>query len=226
MPDEAFEKPTEGCWFTTQMADMRKNGGVTRVPYQRGFPVHTAWDIGKGDGTAIWCFQKVGIHFRFIDFIEDWGKEYDYYVEALQSRKYVLGTHFLPHDAAHERQAKTSKDAKTAKVILEELGLTDIKIVKQVHRKILAINAARAIIPQCYFDVSACAKGLDHLDSYAKIWNTERAEWTSEPKHDIHSEAADAFMQFATGWEDPTVVDIDALLDRRNSYTSTNPFNR
>ena len=223
--DESFEQSQEGCWFADQMPSVRAQGRVTRVPYQRGYPVHTCWDIGKSDGTAIWCFQKIGIAFHFINFIEDWNKEYDHYVAELQSNNYVLGTHYLPHDGKHNRQAKSAEESKTPKSILEELGLSNIVIVPQISRKILAINAARTILPTCYFDQDRTPKGVAHLEAYHKIWDTSKGCWSSEAAHDVHSEAADAFMQFATGYKDQTSLDINDLLKRRDSVNSTNPFN-
>jgi hypothetical protein len=46
-----------------------------------------------------------------------------------------------------------------------------------------------------------CAKGIDCLDNYRKKWNESIGNWSDEPVHDQASHGADAFMQFAQGWE-------------------------
>lgn len=222
MPDEAFERSVEGTWFVTQMAELRKQGRITSVPWIRGVPVETAWDIGRSDGTAIWCFQRVGIDFRIINYHEDHGKDYDEYVAWLQQTGYVFGRHWLPHDAAHIRQAETKTKAKSAKQILEGLGLTRIQIVPQVQIKITAINRARAALPQCYIDELNCAPGIIHLDAYSKKWSTPLAMFIDEPVHNRHSEAADAFMQMACGWTPDRQIEKSKFSQANTS--AVNPF--
>lgn len=222
--DEAFEQSSEGCWFTTQIAMIKKKSRITDVGYQRGHPVHTCWDIGRTDGTAIWMFQHIGLDYRFIDFIEDWNKDYDEYVRQLLSRPYVFGTHYLPHDAKQKRQAKTSSQAKTPQEMLEELGLRDTIIVPRPQTKIVAITQARQVLPQCWFDATNTAKGFAHLEAYHKKWDSTHACWSQEPEHDVHSEAADAFMQFATGYSPAQVIDTNAF-NNINRRVPTNPFN-
>lgn len=222
--EEAFETSTEGCWFTTQINIIKRTDHLTRVDYMRGHPVHTCWDIGRTDGTAIWLFQHIGLDYRFIDFIEDWDKDYDEYVRQLLSKPYLFGTHYLPHDAKHRRQAKNSEQAKTTLEILEELGLKDLVCVPKTPTKLLAITQARQVLPNCWFDRDRCAKGFVHLESYKKKWDSAHACWSNEPDHNVHSEAADAFMQFATGYKPTSTIPLE-MLDNINRRVPTNPFN-
>ena len=222
LPSEAFNQSQEGCYFAKQMLELRKLNRITSVPWQPGYPVHTAWDIGKRDGTAIWLFQKIGIDFRFIDFIEDWDKEYDHYVSQLQERGYVFGQHRLPHDAKQKRQRMNSDAPKDAVEILQALGLSNITVVPQTPMKILSINAARSLLANCYFDEHKCAAGIVHLESYHKQWSTGLATWLDVPEHDHHSEAADAFQQ-VPGFVELAKVDSKDWL---RNQKSTNPFIR
>lgn len=223
--DEAFEVSTEGCWFTTQMQNLRKANGITSVPYQPGVPVDTAWDIGRKDGTAIWFFQRIGHRFHIIDHYEEWDKDYDHYVKAVLDKPYVYGRHFLPHDAEHVRQADTAANAKSAEQILQGLGLRTTVIVPRTPTKITAIRTARSTLPMCVFDRDRCAAGITHLEMYHKVWSAASAAWTDEPAHDIHSESADAFMQLATGWV-PATAAIPSSRFLKHNVQSTNPFAR
>lgn len=200
-PEEAFQKSTEGCYYTVQMVAARKQGRITTVPYQPGYPVNTFWDIGNSDGTAIWLHQQVGQKHNFIGFIEGWGEPYAYYVGELQKTGYVWGTHYLPHDGNHVKQGQ---DVSLAPVqMLENLGLKNIEIVERVSELQHGIQKTRDIFGQCWFDATACAKGLVHVESYKKTFNSRTQQFTDVPvKHDGHSEAADAFRQFAQGYRE------------------------
>jgi len=56
-PKEAFESANEGLYYGAQLSKLRANNGLSVVPYDNSNVVHTAWDIGLDDFTAIWCFQ-------------------------------------------------------------------------------------------------------------------------------------------------------------------------
>ena len=220
-PEEAFSRSTEGTWFINQFTLLRSTDRIVNVPHVKGYPVHTCWDIGRSDGTAIWCFQHIGIDYRFIRFIEDWDKEYDHYVAELNRYGYVFGTHYLPHDAGHRRQAKTAAQSKTAEQMLKDLGLSNTKVCPRTPQKILSINNARAKLPQCYFDKTNCASGLLHLESYSKHWDTVHAQWTDVPEHNRHSEASDAFQVFADWYKPTTQANTGTMTVNR---PQTSPF--
>jgi hypothetical protein len=198
--DEAFQQSTEGCFYTVQMTAARKQDRITNVPFRQGIPVNTFWDIGSGDGTAIWLHQEVGQSHNFIGFIEGWGEPYSYYVKKLEQLGYVWGVHYLPHDGNHERQGK-SQNYKP-KQMLEELGLNNIQVVPAVDDLSHGIQVTRDALSTCYFDEVACKDGIKHLDSYKKRWNPTTGRHMDIPVKDIHTEGADAFRQFAQGYED------------------------
>lgn len=194
-PEEAFQKSTEGCYYTKEIVAARKQRRITTVPYMPGYPVNTYWDIGAGDGCAIWLHQQVGQTHRFIDFIEGWGEPYAYFVGELQARGYVWGFHYLPHDGAHVRQGMVSNLSPQEQ--LTKLGLRNVEIVPRVEEVQHGIMAVRNIMPACWFDEVKCKKGIAHLELYRKKWNTTTQNFTDIPLHDIHSEASDAFRGFA-----------------------------
>jgi len=198
-PKEAFQSSTEGCYYTVQMTALRKQGRITKVPYRPGYPVNTFWDIGSGDGTAVWLHQRIGQQDNFIGYIEGWGEPYSYYVSELQKHDYVWGTHHLPHDAGHVRQGMLNNLSPMA--MLKKLGLKDIEIVKRVDDISFGIQATRDSFATVWIDETECKEGIIHLDSYRKRWNRTTERFMDAPLHDIHSEGADAFRQFGQGYE-------------------------
>ena len=213
-PKEAFQKSKEGCYYTVQMTKVRKEGRITNVPYREGCPVNTFWDIGNGDGTGIWLYQRVGQNDNFIGYIEGWGEHYNYYVSEMNKRGYTWGVHYLPHDAGHVRQGQTENISPVE--MLENLGLKNIEVVPRVGEVSHGIQATRDSFSTCWFDEVACKEGIIHLDSYRKKWNNTTARFMDTPVHDIHSECADAFRQFGQ-------MNISGDLD--GSTTETINFN-
>ena len=204
---EAFQQSTEGCYYTTQMVAVRKQGRICNVPHRPGSPVNTFWDIGNGDGTAIWFHQKVGQNDNFIKFIEGWGEPYAYYVTQMQQLGYIWGVHYLPHDGNHVRQGQN--ESLSPKEMLENLGLKNIEIVDAVIDISHGIQATRDAFTTCWFDEVGCKEGLVHLESYKKRWNKTTGRFMDSPVHNIHSEAADAFRQFAQGFSEDSDNDYN-----------------
>lgn len=199
-PKEAFQRSTEGCYYTVQLTAARKQGRIGNVPHRAGYPVNTFWDIGHGDGTAIWLHQRVGQFDNFIKFIEGWGEPYSYFVSELQKTGYVWGSHYLPHDGNHIKQGMNQ--SLSPKTMLETLGLKNVMIVPRVDDISHGIQATRNSFGNCWFDEAGCKEGIIHLESYRKAWNGTAQCFMDHPRHDIHSEGADSFRQFAQGYKD------------------------
>lgn len=197
---EAFQRSTEGCYYTNQIVAARKQGRITSVSHRPGYPVNTFWDIGNGDGTAIWFHQRVGQYDNWIKFIEGWGEPYSYFVAEMQKTGWIWGRHFLPHDGNHVRQGMNNN--LSAKAMLEQLGLKNIEIVPRVGDISHGIQATRDAFSNFWFDEEGCKEGIVHLENYKKTWSETNQRFTDVPKHDIHSEAADAIRQFAQGYKE------------------------
>lgn len=200
-PAEAFKVSTEGAYYAVQLAAARKSGRIGVVPHLEGVPVNTFWDIGGRDGSAIWFHQQQGLTHRFFRFIEGWGEPYSYFIKQMQAMGCVWGKHYLPHDASHKRQQGTSMESAEDKLRQFEIG-GDWVIVLRIDDVTHGIQMVRDAFGQCWFDEEGCKDGLAHLGSYRKEWDARLGSWRATPLHDIHSEAADAFRQFAQGYRE------------------------
>lgn len=196
--EEAFSVSMEGTYYAQQLAAARANGQFkTTIPVLPGVPAFTFWDIGNSDGTAIWVFQRLGMEWRAIRFIEGWGEPYSHFTKKLQDLGLTWDTMYLPHDADHVRQGQTSN--KSPKQMLEELmpGVR-FDVVPRIEDINWGIQQTRDIFPMLYFDETHCKEGIIHVESYRRKWNDRQACWSSEPdKTGGHSEAADALRQLA-----------------------------
>jgi hypothetical protein len=192
--DEAFQVSTEGTYYAEQFKRARKENRICRVPYDPSLPVSTFWDIGQNDETAIWCVQQERRTFSVINYVEETSESFSYFVGWLKDQGYTWHMHFLPHDATHKRQQGLRNQS--AEEMIQELAPGwRLEIVPRIPDVTLGIRQTRDIFPRCYFDEEKCAVGLRHLELYKKEWDKGRACWKDIPRHDAHSNGADAFRQ-------------------------------
>ncbi|MNQ63178.1 hypothetical protein D3C85_775520 [compost metagenome] len=198
-PEEAFQVSTDGTYYAKQLTAIRKSKRVGFYPYVEGFPVYTFWDIGASDGTGIWLMQDIRGECRFIVYIEGWGESYGFFITILQSRGYTWGTHYVPHDAGHKRQQATDVIAPIDTLTTMGLG-GSWQVVDRVEDVNTGIQMTRQKLSMATFNEAGCKKGLVHLGLYRKEWDEKAGTWRNKPRHDEHSEAADALRQWGQAY--------------------------
>jgi hypothetical protein len=82
-PKEAFEQAIEGSIFGDDIASAYKHGRIGAFPIDTSRPVHTFWDLGHADETAIWFAQDYGAQTRFVGYYENSGEFIDFYIRYL-----------------------------------------------------------------------------------------------------------------------------------------------
>ena len=168
-------------------------GRICSVPHDPALQVHTAWDLGIDDYTAIWFFQQAGREVRAIDYFETSGEGLQSIVrEAIAAKPYVYGTHHLPHDVMVRELGAAGRSRFET---LAGLGLSRIEVGAAMDPE-ERINASRQMIPITWFDAERCAVGLDRLRAYRKRWSSATRSYVG-PLHDAASHGADAFGEFA-----------------------------
>lgn len=221
-PREAFQQSTEGFYFAVQLSQTRQAGRVGMVPYMAGYPVNSFWDIGHSDGTALWLHQHVRMVDRFIGFIEGWEKPYGHFTAEMQrwaSKRdgVTWGKHHLPHDADHKIQL--GDVITTPKQELERLNLGGTwLIVPKVSDLQHGIQLTRDAFSRSAFDEAECKEGLAHLAGYRKSWNRTTGRWSDEPFKNEHTEAADAYRQYAQGYHAPMEIERERRRRRERNW--------
>lgn len=193
---EAFKVSMEGTYFANEFTNIRKRGGITKVPYDMHYPVNMFFDIGASDETAIWFVQAKRGTFSVIDFYEASGEPFAHFVREADNRGYVLGYVYLPHDADHRKQGQ-DRNLTPEEMLMELAPHWRFQLVPRTPDKVMAITQARTLLPLCEFDEEKCKDGIRHLELYRKERNLRTGGWRSTPRHDTHSNAADAFLQAA-----------------------------
>jgi hypothetical protein len=196
-PKEAFESANEGLYYGVQLAILHSRGSVCRVPYDDSMPVHTAWDIGLDDFTAIFCFQVGrGGQVSVINYYENWDEGAAHYCDWLNKQKYRFGRHVFPHDARkRDIGAKTQYLDHVTPLLDGKFVVLDIKECDKLE----GIQTVRSMLSRCVFDEEKTSKGFKHLEAYKKVWDDRLGCYKNTPLHDEHSHAADAFRYLAVG---------------------------
>lgn len=198
-PDESFASSIEGSIYGKQMSALRKAGQIVNQRlWEPKELVHTFWDLGNFDYTAIWFFQQVGREWRMIRYLQASGSDLTYYATKLREFGYSYGKHYLPHDGA---RTQLSLNNQSIQQMLTSLGVTPTVIVQRTNNVRLDIETkCKLELPKIWFDANLCAEGIKCLDNYSKQWDDRLARWRDEPRHDEFSHGADAFRTFALGY--------------------------
>lgn len=178
----------EGAIYAKEVAALYESGRVRPCAYDPLLPVHTVWDLGWNDCTAIVLVQRAA-EIRVIGYIEDTHRTLAEYVAQLKALPYVWGSDWLPHDG----RAKDFKSGKSAEEMMRAMG-REVRIVDNLDVE-TGIKAARMVFPRCYFDPSA-ERLLHCLKRYRRTINQTTNE-PGPPLHDDSSHGADAFRYMA-----------------------------
>ena len=185
-----------GAYYAFLIDKLERDGRITDVPYNPNNQVHTAWDLGRNDQTAIWFIQKHGTGWAVIDYLANTNVSIDWYVKELKDKSYNYGEHLLPHDAENRQLVSITGSIEES---VTSMGLRNVRVVPRTQSVANDINEVRQVLPLCWFDKAKTEKGLDALRSYRREWDDKLKTYKNTPLHDWASDPADAFRTFAVG---------------------------
>jgi hypothetical protein len=181
----SFTMGVEGSYYAKYIDRMRVKGQIGVVPYEVGFKVHTAWDIGVRDSTCIIFFQVIGQTIRIIDCYEKNKEGLEHYIKVLTQKDYMYGRHFAPHDIRVKEWGSGMTRIEKAK----HLGVTfvmapDVSIED-------GIETVRSSLSKIWIDAQNCAPLLKALENYRQEYDARKKVYKSNPLHDWSSHFAD-----------------------------------
>jgi len=195
----SFDAAIVGAYYGPLIQQAEAEGRVGSVPWEPRLPVHTAWDLGIGDATAIWFCQLAGLEVRLIDYHEASGVGLSHYLGELLERKgrgWAFGEHILPHDA----EVRELGSGKSRLETLQGMGINPRVLPASAIDD--GIQAVRLLLPRCRFDWARCRRGLDALRQYRREYDSRLKAFRARPLHDWASHGADAFRYLALGLPD------------------------
>lgn len=188
----SFDRGVEGSYYGKLISKAYDDKRICGVPYETRSPVHTAWDIGYGDSTSITFWQEIGGELRIIDFYESQGEGIAHYVKMLQSKPYVYGTHYMPHDAG----SGSIQTGRTLQDVAYEQGLKSMVLEREIDIQI-GIEAVRGLLSICFIDEKKCSHLIKCLENYHKKYNEKTESYSESAVHDWSSHASDSVRYMA-----------------------------
>lgn len=155
--------------------------------YDPTLPVHTAWDLGFDDSTAIWFWQIAGKEPRAVDCYENSGQDIKYYCDILKEKPYTYGDHFVPHDAANKLLAAGGRSI-VQQAYEQGVKMRVVSSTSQQNQ----IEALRLVLKSMWFDPITCKEGLRAVRQYQFEYDEEKKTFRSKPRHDWSSHYSDA----------------------------------
>lgn len=209
----SFDAALVGSYYGPYLSRASKTERIGKIPIDRGVLVHTSWDLGISDSTAIWFVQCVGKERRLVDYHEASGVGLDEYARILREKQekhgWIYGIHYFPHDIeVRELGNKGLSRSDT----LQGLGIK-AKVVPQ-HNVNDGINAVRRMLDSTWIDETRCERGLNALRNYRREWDEKLKMFRDHPLHDWSSHGADALRTFASGHRDPKDKPIGAPVPK------------
>ncbi len=200
----------EGAFYAKELDEAQREGRIGKYEALPGVPVHTWWDLGMGDATAIWFGQRIGDKIRFIDYYENSGESLQFYRNILRVKNYRYGTFHFPHDIRVRELGTGKSRLETA----EDLGMNPTEIVPGLSVED-GINAVRMNFRHFTFNEETCRMGLFHLKNYRKERDEARNVWKAKPRHDEHSNGADALRYVAVSYGGSGKTEIRSTFHAR-----------
>ena len=187
----SFEMGVEGSYYSKYIDHAKREHRIGIVPWENGFKVHTAWDIGVHDSTAIIFFQTIGQTIRIIDCYENSKEGLEHYAEVLQNKPYVYGTHVAPHDIRVKEWGSGVTRLEKARQLGIKFTIADQLEVPD------GIEACRSLFSKLWMDEKKAEPLIKSLENYRQEYDIKRKVYKSRPLHDWSSHFADAFRYLA-----------------------------
>ncbi len=198
----SFDMGIEGSYYGKYLDKMRINGQVGNVPWEPAFKVHTAWDLGVRDSTAIIFFQVIGQTIKIIDSYEKSKEGLEHYVKVLESKPYSYGRHIAPHDIHVQEFGSGITRIEKAR----QLGINFVIADKQdsngrpIRMTLMdGIEAVRSTFSKIWIDETNCKDFLKAIENYRQELDVKKNTYKSQPLHDWTSHYADAARYMCIG---------------------------
>jgi phage terminase large subunit len=193
-----------GAYYATLLSQAQREGRIGKVMPDPLMAIRAYVDIGgtgaRSDAFAMWICQFVGREIRILDYYEAVGQPLGVHLDWLRQRGWQKASIFLPHDGStHDRVYDVSFES-----AIQSAGFPVTVIPNQGRGAARArIEAARRILPMCWFNEITTNDGRDALGWYHEKKSEDVRDVGLGPEHDWASHGADAFGLMCVAYETP-----------------------
>jgi phage terminase large subunit len=174
----------QGSYYGKHIDEM--GARIGNVPHDPQVPVHTVWDLGISDSTAVLMWQAVGMERRLIEAVEFTGKGLPDIIADLKKRNYIWGKHFAPHDIKVRELGTGLSRLEVAKnlgwefEVVPSIGVQD------------GIDNFRSKLGTVWVDQTRGKDWLRAMRMYQRKYDERTHIFADHPLHDWSSHYADA----------------------------------
>ena len=119
------------------------------------------------------------------------GEQPAFYLSIIDSKDYLYGTHFLPHDGGHNRFGMES----VAKQFTD-LGYNNY-VLPRVPNLQPALEATKVQLAKTVFDIDKTKPLVAALNAYRYEYDDKMGRFKRQPNHDWASDGCDAYRYAA-----------------------------
>jgi phage terminase large subunit len=187
----SFTMGVEGAYYSAYIDKMKLEGRISRVPWNNGYRVHTASDLGsdkKKDTFAMVFFQVIGQSINVIDFYDTSKAGFEMIAKHLASKPYHYGKHFAPVDVDTNEIGTGMSRIEKAK----EFGINFIKLKKELNLG-NGREAVRTTLGRTWIDETYCAKLIKALENHREEFDPRTQMYKGYPHKDWTEHPCDAF---------------------------------
>lgn len=183
----SFELGIEGSYYAKYIDRLRLDHRIGQVPWENGFKVHTAWDLGMRDSTSIIFFQVIGQSVRLIDCYQNHSQGLEHYANILHAKPYDYGKHIAPHDIKVRElgsgitRLEKARELGIRFTLSNEVPLAD------------GIEACKSTFSKIWIDSKTCEPLIHALENYRREYDSRKKVYKNVPLHDWASHFADAY---------------------------------
>lgn len=199
----------EGAVYFKEMQKMEADGRVRLCPIDPLLKIHTVWDLGLADNTAIGLVQVSGSgEVRIVDYIQDNNRALSDYLTQLNGMRLNWGFDFIPHDAFQ----RDFKDGMAPADMFRKMNRNPMRVPAATVEN--GIKKVREVFPRIYLD-ERCTKLVDCLKRYR--WDVPQNDTDARrPVHDSASHGADMIRYLA--------VSVDQMRNEEWGELPANPY--
>lgn len=188
----SFDAGLFGAYYTEQL----KFAKIGDYPWNPAKPVHTFWDLGLRDATAIWFGQPIDGAINWIDYEEGSNISLTEWCKIVNDKPYAYGVHVAPHDI----KRRDYSDARSYQSIAFDHGI-DFEVCPDIGLR-AGIDSVKSFLPRCNFNQDTTRQGWDALSNYRREYNDKLRVFLDRPLHDWASHGSDAFRIASIAWPD------------------------
>jgi phage terminase large subunit len=191
----SFDRGVDGAFYAKLITKMRNEERILPLAYDPYKLVHTSWDLGWDDSTAIIFFQIDGDQIKIIDCEEHSNKTLHWYKNLLTEKGYKYGTHLFPHDV---QQVDGLATGLTRKEILEDMQIPVTVVPKSFI--VDGIEGVKVLLSsRILINSTKCMRLVKSLENYHREYDEKKKVYNNKPNHNEFSHMCDSMRYLAEG---------------------------